>query len=92
MDEAYARLSLLAGLFAGAADQHLGRDHFASRIRAEAWSLTAEKLARWHVEAADLGVPAEKLRLPPEITLTQLLVQAQALQQYLDRAIGTTSH
>jgi hypothetical protein len=61
MDEDYVRLSLLTGLFAGAADRHLGRTHFAAIVRPLAWDLTWELLASWKAQAVQMGVPTEAL-------------------------------
>ena len=59
MTDEYAKLSLFAGMFAAAADWHLGVAHFAPLLRAHAWTLTTEQLAEWKMEALRLGVPAD---------------------------------
>ena len=53
----YMRLSFKVGVFAGDADHHLGRPHFAALCRASAWDLTPEKLDVWRAEARMMGVP-----------------------------------
>lgn len=90
MDEDYAKLSLFAGWFAGCADGHLGYPHFGPKIRAQAWELTIDKLAKWKMEAVRLGVPVdvldpskEEVRLMPE-----LLRIGRLLQLKVDRMTG----
>jgi hypothetical protein len=66
----YGKLSFYVGLFAGTADQYLGRDHFASLCRASAWNLTWEKLEDWKREAMNMGIPPKMFdELPPEIRI-----------------------
>lgn len=95
MDDDYARLSLLCGFFASAADHALGRYHFAPKVRDEAWSLTPEKLAAWKQEAIALGVPADALEPTDEekARIPALIETGKRMQADLDLKIyGRTKH
>jgi hypothetical protein len=88
MNEEYAELSLYCGLFAAAADWHLGYQHFMPRIRAQSWELTIDKLAAWKNEALSLGVPSEVIE--PSEYLVKMMPElrrvAQKMQDRVDEA------
>lgn len=86
----YAHLSMIAGIFAGAADAALGRTYFATKVRADRWNLTPEKLHGWRQEAIAMGVPVETLRLSPETEacLPTMVKIAQAEQKKIDASLN----
>ena len=92
MDRNYARLSLMAGYFASAADKHLGTDRFISQVRRHQWELTPERLAAWKAEAVREGVPADALEVPADkIKVFEDLVDLGiAMQANVDAATGHT--
>jgi hypothetical protein len=85
MDKEYARLSLLAGYFAGQADQALGREHYIRLIREHAWCLTWEKLAMWKADAVQLGVPSAVLQPPPKRLVAEFVKKGMKMQEIVDR-------
>lgn len=82
MDEDYAKLSFAVGVFASAADSHLGGKYFETKTRAEAWDLTWEKLAAWKAEAWLMGVPTETIsqieEMPEGMMENGMALQAEA--------------
>jgi hypothetical protein len=88
MDDEYAKLSLYAGMFARAADEALGTNHFISMIRQHAWSLTWEKLAAWKAEAIAMGIPAKDLEPDPDMIkgMPWLIEYGKRLQHQVDTA------
>jgi len=87
MTDEYAKLSLFAGMFAAAADWHLGYTHFGPLIRAHAWDLTTEQLAQWKTEALRMGVPANVME-PSEAMLRAMpewIRIGQELQKIVDQ-------
>lgn len=90
MTEEYAELSLYCGLFASAADWHLGYQHFIPKIRAQAWELTLDKLADWKNEALSLGVPSEVIEPTKDFgrRMPELRRVGMKLQHRIDKAIG----
>lgn len=66
MTPEYAQLSYFTGLAAGAADEYLGRVHFAPKCRSESASFTWEKLRALKAEAIGMGVPAEAFTAIPD--------------------------
>lgn len=95
MDAEYARLSLLSGLFASAADTAIGKPHFIHVVRANAWNLTWELLTTWKAEAVAMGVAAELLEPPPELealmpVLVETGIELQAVvDEHLSRERGS---
>jgi hypothetical protein len=86
MDAAYAILSFMAGWFAAAADEHLGRQHFISLIRESRWRLTTEMLQAWRADACALGVPVDIANeVPPRAVIDHVLPVGFQLQNAVDR-------
>jgi hypothetical protein len=66
MDDDYAILSLLVGLFAGRVDAYLGKLHFEPLTRKESWNFTWQLLAEWQQQAIAMGVPVDVAMPTPE--------------------------
>jgi len=87
MDREYAELSLLAGLFASAADSYLDQTYFVILARENEWNLTLEMLADWKTDALNMGVPADVLEPTAEQlkTMPGLVELGRKLQAIIDK-------
>lgn len=87
MDDDYAKLSLLVGMFAFTADRFLGRLHFIPITSQQPWTYTWEKLAAWKAEAIQMGVPAKALELDRKMkkALPRLIEEGKRRQAKADR-------